>query len=58
MPLELGGAPRHLGNLWPEPDYGTKTFSTTDGVETRLKNAVYDDRITLSSARSAILTNE
>jgi len=57
VPLELGGAPRDPGNLWPEPRSGTSTASTKDGVETKLKNAVCSGRITLSAARSAIRTN-
>ncbi|MET7980088.1 hypothetical protein ABZW44_45395 [Streptomyces mirabilis] len=28
VPLELGGAPRDPGNLWPEPHYGAKTAPT------------------------------
>ncbi|WSQ14928.1 hypothetical protein OG604_48450 [Streptomyces sp. NBC_01231] len=40
VPLELGGAPRDPGNLWPEPHYGTKTAYTKNGSETKLKNAV------------------
>lgn len=57
VPLELGGAPRDPKNLWPEPQYGSPTASTKDGVETKLKNAVCGGRITLSSARSAIRNN-
>jgi hypothetical protein len=57
VPLELGGAPRDPNNLWPEPHYGTRTASTKDGVETKLKNAVCGGRITLSAARSAIRSN-
>ncbi|MBM9509002.1 hypothetical protein [Actinacidiphila acididurans] len=57
VPLELGGAPRDPNNLWPEPYSGTKTATTKDGVETKLKNAVCNGVITLSSARSAIRTN-
>ncbi|MEU6216402.1 hypothetical protein ABZ845_02600 [Streptomyces sp. NPDC047022] len=57
VPLELGGAPKDPGNLWPEPHYGSPTASTKDGVENKLKNAVCDGRITLSAARSAIRTN-
>jgi len=57
VPLELGGAPRDPGNLWPEPHYGTKTASTKDGVETKLKNAVCNGQVTLSAARSAIRNN-
>jgi hypothetical protein len=57
VPLELGGAPRDPGNLWPEPHYGTKTAYTKDGTETKLKNAVCAGTITLSVARSAIRSN-
>lgn len=57
VPLELGGSPKDPGNLWPEPRYGSPTAYSKDGVETKLKNAVCDGRITLSSARSAIKNN-
>ena len=57
VPLELGGAPRDPGNLWPEPHYGSQTSSTKDGIETKLKNAVCSGRITLAAARTAIRTN-
>jgi len=57
VPLELGGAPRDPDNLWPEPHYGTKTAYSKDGVETKLKNAVCNGRVTLAAARTAIRTN-
>lgn len=57
VPLELGGAPKDPANLWPEPHYGSQTAYSKDGVETKLKNAVCDGRITLSAARSAIRNN-
>jgi hypothetical protein len=57
VPLELGGAPRDPGNLWPEPYSGSQTAHSKDGVETKLKNAVCAGTITLSSARSAIRSN-
>ncbi|CAG6398305.1 hypothetical protein NMG29_39540 [Streptomyces cocklensis] len=57
IPLELGGSPRDPGNLWPEPYSGTKTATTKDGVETKLKNAVCKGTITLSAARTAIKNN-
>lgn len=57
VPLELGGAPRDPANLWPQPRSGTKTATTKDGVETKLKNAVCAGTITLSAARSAIRAN-
>ncbi len=57
IPLELGGDPRDPGNLWPEPQYGSPTASTKDGVETKLKNAVCKGTVTLSAARTAIKNN-
>ncbi len=54
IPLELGGSPRDPKNLWPEPYSGSETAHSKDGVETKLKNAVCDGRITLSAARTAI----
>lgn len=57
IPLELGGDPRDPGNLWPEPQYGSPTASTKDGVETKLKNAVCNGTVTLSAARTAIKNN-
>lgn len=57
VPLELGGAPRDVHNLWPEPRYGAKTATTKDGVETKLKNAVCNGTVPLSAARAAIASN-
>jgi hypothetical protein len=57
IPLELGGDPRNPKNLWPEPYSGTKTATTKDGVETKLKNAVCKGTITLSAARTAMKNN-
>ncbi|MEU9076503.1 hypothetical protein ACFYUY_06935 [Kitasatospora sp. NPDC004745] len=57
VPLELGGAPRDPRNLWPEPRYGSQTATGKDGVETKLKNAVCNGRVTLAAARSAIASD-
>lgn len=54
IPLELGGSPRDPKHLWPEPYSGTKTSTSKDRVETKLKNAVCDGRITLPAARTAM----
>ena len=35
VPLELGGAPRATGNLWPEPYSGSQNAHSKDGVETK-----------------------
>jgi hypothetical protein len=57
IPLELGGSPKSALNLWPEPEYGTKTAGNKDTVENKLKKAVCNDTVTLSAARKAIATN-
>ncbi|MGW0769296.1 hypothetical protein [Streptomyces sp. NPDC002676] len=57
VPLELGGAPRDPGNLWPEPYSGSRTAHSKEAVETKLKNAVYAGSITLSAVPSAIKTS-
>ncbi|MFF4402567.1 hypothetical protein [Streptomyces sp. NPDC001480] len=57
VPLELGGAPRTPGNLWPEPYTGTQTAHSKDGIETKLTNAVCAGTIPLSAARNAIKNN-
>jgi len=59
IPLELGGAPRDVHNLWPEPRQGASgtTAGSKDSVENRLKSDVCAGRVTLSAARHAIATN-
>ncbi|MEV5567709.1 hypothetical protein AB0L54_33365 [Streptomyces sp. NPDC052196] len=59
VPLELGGAPRDLKNLWPEPRYSTggKTAGNKDTVENRLKAAVCNGQVPLEDARRAIATD-
>jgi hypothetical protein len=53
IPLELG----RPEEPWHEPYSGTHTATSKDGVETKLKNAVCNDTIILSAARSAIKNN-
>lgn len=57
VPLELGGAPRDPKNLWPEPEYGTKTAGNKDTVENKLKKAVCAGQVSLDDARTAIVTD-
>jgi hypothetical protein len=61
IPLELGGNPTSVLNLWPEPRYDTGgttlTSSSKDSVENKLKKAVCAGTVTLAAARSAIATN-
>ncbi|MDX6352811.1 MAG: hypothetical protein QOF84_7601 [Streptomyces sp.] len=57
VPLELGGSPKSALNLWPEPQYGTKTAANKDTVENKLKKAVCAGTITLSQARTHIVSD-
>jgi hypothetical protein len=60
IPLELGGAPSDLRNLWPEPYVATLPDGRNvgarvkDSFETSLKRAVCAGQITLAAARSRI----
>ncbi|HEY1856844.1 hypothetical protein [Acidocella sp.] len=59
IPLELGGSPTNLQNLWPEPHYvysGWGSF-VKDRLEYRLNRMVCDHKISLDTARQAIATN-
>lgn len=57
VPLELGGSPKSALNLWPEPEYGTKTAGNKDTVENKLKKAVCAGTVSLSDAQDAIVTD-
>ncbi|MCZ0998149.1 hypothetical protein O1M63_08285 [Streptomyces mirabilis] len=57
VPLELGGAPKSELNLWPEPQYGTKTAANKDTVENKLKKAVCAGTVSLSDAQDAIIND-
>ena len=53
IPLELGGSPRNPKNLWPEPHSQSKV---SDPLETSLKRKVCNHALTLTAARTQILT--
>lgn len=59
IPLELGGAPDDLANLWPEvsdtPGAGFRNHKDT--VERHLNEQVCTGRITLADAQRAIATD-
>lgn len=50
VPLELGGAPRDINNLWLEPNYKAK-----DAAENRYHDWVCSGALTLAEAQKAIL---
>lgn len=57
IPLELGGAPADVANLWPEPLQGGEGATTKDQVENALHRAVCAHRLALADAQRAIATN-
>ena len=56
IPLELGGSPKSVRNLWPEFDNGHLP-NPKDKVENALKDAVCDGTIRLAPAQRAIARN-
>ncbi len=56
IPLELGGSPASVKNLWPEYDAG-HIPNPKDAVENTLNHAVCSHRVSLRSAQVAIATN-
>jgi hypothetical protein len=60
VPLELGGAVNDPRNLWPEPDYATRSgfyLNPKDRVENALKRLVCRDAMTLAQAQRLIASN-
>jgi hypothetical protein len=57
IPLEVGGNPTDVRNLWPEPGYGQYNFHIKDRFENYLHNAVCNGSISLSEAQKEIATD-
>jgi hypothetical protein len=57
IPLEIGGNPYDVRNLWPEPGYGQYNFDVKDRYENYLNNAVCSGSMSLSDAQKDIATN-
>ncbi len=53
IPLELGGSPTSVKNLWPEYDAG-HIPNPKDAVENQLRSAVCGGQVTLAAAQQAI----
>jgi len=56
IPLELGGSPKSVKNLWPEFDNG-HVPNPKDKVENALRRAVCGGRVRLAPAQRAIAKN-
>ena len=60
VPLELGGAVNDPRNLWPEPDYPTRSgfyLNPKDHAEAALKRLVCDGAMSLARAQHLIASN-
>jgi hypothetical protein len=57
IPLELGGAPADIKNLWPEPYYTSITAYNKDSLENYLHAQVCSGVIDLKTAQDEIATN-
>ena len=55
--LEIGGNPKSVTNLWPEPGYGQYNFHIKDRFENYLHKAVCSGSIFLSDAQKEIANN-
>lgn len=54
IPLAIGGSPRDVANLWPEPEAGSQGALSKDKVENYLHRAVCAGEISLSEAQTEI----
>jgi len=57
IPLELGGSPDDVKNLWPEPYYTNPSALDKDRFENYLHNQVCSGVIDLKTAQDEIATN-
>ncbi|MDE1725835.1 MAG: hypothetical protein KGH89_01045 [Thaumarchaeota archaeon] len=57
IPLEIGGAPADVRNLWPESHYTTPSSYDKDGFENYLHDQVCSGALDLKTAQNEIATN-
>jgi len=57
IPLEIGGNPYDIRNLWPEPGYGQNNFHVKDSFETFLHDQVCSGSMSLQEAQHQIATD-
>ncbi|MDE3064369.1 MAG: hypothetical protein KGJ36_01710 [Acidobacteriota bacterium] len=57
IPLELGGSPTSVWNLWPEPWRVTWNAGRKDALENTLHRLVCAGVVSLASARHVVATN-
>ena len=57
IPIELGGSPKSVTNLWPQPVGGNSGAELKDKLEVKLNSLVCSGAITLAEAQKAIATD-
>jgi hypothetical protein len=57
VPLQLGGAPQDVANLWPEPSTGSANSHMKDAVESYLNAEVCGGRMQLADAQHQIASD-
>jgi hypothetical protein len=57
IPLEIGGSPTDVKNLWAEPSYTTFNYHIKDRFENYLNKQVCSGALNLSEAQYEIATN-
>jgi len=57
IPLSIGGNPKSVTNLWPEPGYGQYNFHIKDRFENYLHRAVCNGSISLTEAQKQIASD-
>lgn len=57
IPLEIGGSPTDVRNLWPEPHYTTPNSYDKDGFENYLHDQICSGSLDLKTAQNEIATN-
>jgi hypothetical protein len=57
IPLEVGGSPTSVKNLWPEPWHTTWNAGRKDTLENTMHRLVCDGAVSLATARRVFTTN-
>jgi hypothetical protein len=57
IPLEVGGNPTSVKNLWPEPRFGTWNASRKDALENAVHRAVCAHQISLATGQAVFAHN-
>ena len=57
IPLEVGGNPTSIKNLFPQPQLTTWSASRKDALENKLHSMVCNGSISLAAAQSVFITN-